>query len=211
MYKKNSDQSNFISRTGSHATKESRTGRIDAIPAWAEEPEAYYNSLRDRWRSILEQLIETQNQLAEINRKLKYSMPFKEYEHLRQHKERLSDKVALLQQEQGEYRPLARAAGERAWATIFFFVARKLLPPDDFLILIKETKALLGGRPEVEISKGEGEKSEEQKIKLREHEHRRRRRVNWNQHKTGAVTVWADNKPVQQKYIDEIRTKNDGE
>jgi len=51
MFKNASDNLNFIARTASHATKPSHTGRINDIPSWAREPEEYYNSIRDQYRS----------------------------------------------------------------------------------------------------------------------------------------------------------------
>jgi hypothetical protein len=36
MYRTTSDRNDYLKRVGSHATKERRTGRIDAIPKWAD-------------------------------------------------------------------------------------------------------------------------------------------------------------------------------
>ena len=42
MYSTTSEALNFIKRVASHATKERRNGRIDAIPLWAQQPTEYF-------------------------------------------------------------------------------------------------------------------------------------------------------------------------
>jgi len=160
MFKNASDNLNFIARTASHATKPSRTGRINDIPSWAREPEEYYNSIRDQYRSLADQLAKAQASLTDVNEKLKATLPFKEYDHLRQHKERLAARHSLLQQQAGHYRALARAAGANAWGVVLYHVAQRLLPPEDFLVIEKEVQDILG-RERFEIAKGDGELSEQ--------------------------------------------------
>jgi len=55
-YKNASDLQDYQKRVGSHATKPSRTGRINDLPAWAKEPEEYYRSIRDQVQSLIDQL-----------------------------------------------------------------------------------------------------------------------------------------------------------
>jgi hypothetical protein len=201
MYKGSSDKLAYIDRVASHSTKPRPSGRIDDIPAWAQEPEAYYNSVRDQYRLLADQLAKIQHDLTVINEKMKGSLPFKEYEHLRIHKERLAAKYSALQPQAGAYREIARAAGDRAWATVFFHVAQMLLTPEDFQALLKETQELLG-RDQIEITKskeqGEGRKRRQRRQQFRA----KQRRLHG-----GNVTVWSDNKPTQQKYADEMRAQ----
>jgi hypothetical protein len=208
MYKGSSDKLSYIDRVASHSTKARPSGRIDDIPAWAREPEEYYNSVRDQYRLLADQLAKIQHDLAAINEKMKVKagLPFKEFEHLRKHKERLAAKFTALKPQAGAYREIARAAGERAWASVFFHLAQMLLTPDDFRILLKETQELLG-RNQVEITKGDGEYSEERREAIRRSEQRKKRRRRFRQHHGGNVVVWSDNKPVQQKYEDEMRSQ----
>jgi hypothetical protein len=196
MFKQSSDKLNYVGRVASHATKPRASGLIEDIPTWAAEPEAYYNSVFVQYQSLADQLKTTQEKLTGINERLRTTLPFKEYEHLRIHKEHLAERFGMLQQQANSFREVARAAGERSWATVFYLVARRLLPPEDFAVLMKEAEQILE-RPEFQIKKGEGMKSEESKNNRREQKKRQVRRANWNKHKTGGVTVWADNKPVE--------------
>jgi hypothetical protein len=59
--------------------------------------------------------------------------------------------------------------------------------------------------PMYEVKTGEGDKSEQVHENRNAHESRRRRRARWRRHHGGSVTVWADNKPVKQQYLDEIK------
>jgi vacuolar-type H+-ATPase subunit I/STV1 len=204
MFKDSADKLDYIKRVGSHATKPRPSGRIDEVPAWAAEPEQYYNSVRDQYRLLADQLVKTQNALVEINAKLKETLPFKDYEHLRLHKERLGARYGELQEQASHYRSLARAAGEKAWSMVFYHVAERLLTPEDFRALRMETDEIIG-RHMYEVKTGEGDKSEQVHENRNAHESRRRRRARWRRHHGGSVTVWADNKPVKQQYLDEIK------
>jgi hypothetical protein len=195
MFKKSSDQLHFIERTGSHSTKASRTGRIDDIPPWAAEPEEYYNSIRDRWHLLHEQLMDAQEKLTAINEKLRLTLPFKEFEHLTQHKERLAQRARILQEQQSDYRAMARAAASHSWATVFIYVARKLLPLEDFKALEQEVMGLLNREEFGGIAKGNSEFSDEKRANQQASSQRRKRRVNWRRQHGGSVLVWGDNKP----------------
>lgn len=51
MYSATSENLNYLKRVASHATKPSRTGRIDDIPWWADKPEA--NTIIEEYRLLL--------------------------------------------------------------------------------------------------------------------------------------------------------------
>lgn len=194
MYGKASDNQAYISRTGSHATKPHPTGRIDDIPAWAAEPEQYYNKLRDEYRVWADQLKDTQAKLNEIHEKLRFTLPLREYEHLKQHQECLGDKVRALQEKVMTYRPLVRALGEKAWANVFVYVAETLLSKEELYAIRDETRALLKREP-VEIAKGRSERSLERHHSRTLSDNRRERRVRSRKHRTGSVLVWSDEAP----------------
>lgn len=160
MFKSSSDRLSYLNRTGSHATKPHPTGLIEDIPQWAAEPEAYYKSVRDQYRSLNEQMARTQASLVEVNEKLRTTLPHKEYEHSRQHKEQLAARYLILQEQTSSFRELARAAGDHAWATVFYLIARRLLRHDDFVAILKETEQLLDRR-EHEVKHGAAGRSEE--------------------------------------------------
>lgn len=205
MYKKSSDRLDHIERTGSHATKAHASGLIDDIPGWAAEPEQYYNSIRDRWKSILDQLMAAQSEIAGINEKLRHTLPIKEYTYLIQHKERVLERFHVLEKEQVEYRPLAKAAGDRAWAMVFYYLARKMMPLEDFIVIDKEVREILG-RTMAEIKKGQGMMSEQRHASVVRHERKKDRRADFRKWYGRDRLAWADNKPVEQKYSDEIKS-----
>lgn len=200
MYKNSTNQLHYIKRAGSHSTKESRTGRIDAIPAWAQEPEDYYNSIRDQYRLLADQLIKLQTDLTEINIKLKVSLPRKEFDHLTQHRERLRARYTALQSQASSYRALARASAEKSWTTVFFYCAATLLKPEDFALLQKETRDILA-RPPQEINKGEGELTEQQRRIVRAGGQRQKRRRKFREHygKTPDDYVVRNNKIIVER------------
>lgn len=191
MYKGSNERQSFVGRTGSHATKPHGTGRIDHVPPWAEEPEAYYNDVRDRYRSLADQLRKAQDQLTEINFRLRTSLPYREYQHLREQRDRIAALHSALQNEASNYRALARAAGEKSWAIVFVAVAKKILSRETFVDLCNETTGVLGRR-DFEIARGDAEMSPEQKARSRAKEARQKRRHDFRARRGGDAVVWRD-------------------
>jgi hypothetical protein len=189
MYKQTSDSHDYLKRVGSHSTKAHPTGRIDDIPAWAADPEQYYNTLRDQYTNLINQLHKTEEQLVEINRKFKIRLPLKEFDHLRQHKERLGAIYAKLQSEVINLRPLVRALGAKSWTSVFYEVAFRLLNREDFKVIAAETRALLQ-RDQFEIRKGQ---EEDLTPAQRAANRRRERRQDFHNYRsTQSVVVWSD-------------------
>jgi hypothetical protein len=175
MYKSLSDLSHYLERAGSHATKESRTGRIDAIPKWAQEPEQYYNSLRDRYQSLAAQLKQAEHDLAEINEKLKITLPRKEFLFLDGMKTALGAKAQHLASEASAYRQLVRAASHKSWASTFYYCAQELLDTSVFVRIQEQTQQMLG-REHQEIKAGYAEMTEVQRAKQQRGKKRQLRR-----------------------------------
>jgi hypothetical protein len=192
MYKGSADRLSYLARVSSHATKPLASGRIDEIPPWAQEPEAYYNSVRDRYRSLAEQLTTAREKLTEINETLRNHLPFKEFEHLRQHKERLGARVVLLQEQASDYRVMARAAGEKAWMTVFYCVAEKLLSRDDLYAIRDETREILARDP-VEVGGGQDAWTPGKRANRAVNKKRRQRRARFQKsHGPAERLVWQE-------------------
>jgi hypothetical protein len=170
-----SNVENYLRRTGSHATKEQRTGRIDAIPTWAQEPEQYYNSVKARSSAAYNQFSYIQGRLAEINKEIDSGVSKDRFFRLRAEKEDLGEKFHALQLEVNSYRELMRAVGLKAWTIAFYEIARRKLPNETFLMLVRETREIMG-RPEYEVKKGQGEWTPEQREKRRQKTRRQEKR-----------------------------------
>lgn len=157
MFKKSSDREAFIHRTGSHATKEYASGRIDAIPTWAKEPEEYYLSLRERVESVRHQLTAAQANMGQLTQKLKNQLPYAEYRIAQSQAAYWSDMCRALGQSLNNYTSLLRAAASNSWALVFYRCAEAHLAPDMLERISKDTTDLLG-RPildDLKLSKKE--------------------------------------------------------
>jgi hypothetical protein len=194
MFKNSNDKLNYLNRTGSHATKESATGRINAIPQWAQEPEQYYNSLRDQFIAIRDQRLDYQQKLTEIREKLKQTLPFKEFQALDAKREAIAAKYQTLEVEAGKYRSLARAAGEHSFANVFMHVAEQILDREMMIRIRKDAESLLG-RPIFEVTAGQGEMSPESRASMQKQKVRQQRRQRLRDRMDRSVShrlVWSD-------------------
>jgi hypothetical protein len=185
-FKKTSDAQSYLDRTGSHATKPSPTGRIDMLPSWAEEPEAYYNSLLERYNSLRAQRDQCQGQLEALNLKLKATLARKEYDHTMELKRALGERFGVLQHEISHYRMMVREASLKSWATTFYYCAKLKLDRDEFLFLCGEARGMLG-RNEQEVKKGQAEFTDEQRASVVRHRHRQDFRNNLHSKIRGAA------------------------
>lgn len=204
MFGKSSDRLSEIKRVASHATKPSARGRIDLLPEWAQEPEAYYNSLLERYESLCAQREVVQEELSGIKLRLRQTLPHKEYQFLQERQRGLAARFDILQKEASEYRGAVRAAAEKSWATTFYHFARIGLDRDVFLKLCESTEAALG-RVTVPIKGGQAEMTDEQrerwqrKTKLQERRHKFRM-----SHEVERATVYSDEKGGDLRSHDQI-------
>src|SRR5258708_2136090 len=106
MYKSTSDSENYLQRTGSHATKEMRTGRIDAIPAWAQPAEDYYNSLKDRYHNLVQQLDQNCAAHGRIKAQLAHKLPYNEATRLAASAKAYGEKIQALQEELARFKEM---------------------------------------------------------------------------------------------------------
>jgi hypothetical protein len=152
-YKSFSEAMNHIKRTGSAATREHATGRIDMIPADAREPEEYYNTIRDQYAVLHKQFVANQDRLTWLKAALLKNLPHGDYISLSTEYDNLRAQQTKMQQTIMELRPAVRAAGANAWGVAFKVIARQLLDLELFLKINKEVETLFG-RKEHEIKSG---------------------------------------------------------
>jgi hypothetical protein len=186
MFKKSSDALSYLERTGSHATKPSPTGRIDMLPAWAQEPEAYYNSLLERYNSLCAQRDQCQQQLEALKLKLKATLSRKDYDHAMEVKRAVVARYGVLEQELGKYRMMVREASLKSWATTFYHCAKLKLNRDDFVGLCHDTQEMLGRNQQM-VAKGQAEFTAEQRAAWLRHRRRQDFRNNLHSKVRGAA------------------------
>ena len=160
MYKTTQDQGDFRNRVASHATKPSRRGIIRDIPAWASEPEEYYNTLLEQFDALTTRLHDTRERVIWLRRQLKASLPFETFTRLQHELDHAGPLLQELEQQSGLLRATVRAASNNAWGAVFYFLASERLPGDIFRDLDKATQELLQ-RPHQELDKGAAEKPPE--------------------------------------------------
>lgn len=143
MFKKASDRQSYQQRVASHATKPSPTGRVDDIPSDAKQPEEYYRSLADQFRALLDRYQAAGEEIAELNLRLRATLPFREFQLLKAERDRLGEIHQATQMKLAEYRPLLRAAEDNAWGTTFYECAERLLDRALFIKIDEATREFL--------------------------------------------------------------------
>ena len=133
------------------------------LPAWAQEPEEYYNSLLERYKSLGAQRDQCQRELEALNLKLKATLARREYDHVMELKRALMPRYTTLEQEIGEYRLMVREASLKSWATTFFRCAEFKLERSQFLDLCAETEDMLG-RHQTEVPAGRAEQTPHKRL-----------------------------------------------
>ena len=187
MFKDASDKQNFITRTASHATKEHRSGRIDAIPEWAEKPEEYYNSLKEQFESLRDQLRDANTRIEVVASKLKQTLVFKEYEPLQRERDRLTEIIRTIQPQIQVHRELLRAVAHDSWATMFYACAKLILDEEEFNKIDDETANTLRRRhQEYKAPEQINHQTKRNGIKKKRHNFREKYKGN------ASTLVWSD-------------------
>ena len=131
MFKKANDQLTYVGRTGSHATREHATGRIDMIPSSAEQPVEYFNTLHDQYKALQAQYQPLVKQAAVCREQLKRTMPHEQYRRTQASYVAACEAIARIEQQFAELRPLIRAARNDAKTEFMWQMAKTLLRPHD--------------------------------------------------------------------------------
>jgi hypothetical protein len=127
MYKKASQAQQRIHRTGSHATMPSATGRIDLMPAWAVEPEEYYNTLREQFAHLVDYLAVLRERIAPYTDMLKRPMLKDEYEDAREIHDEYGQMMAMIERQMEALRPLVRNADQCSRDALAWHLAKNHL------------------------------------------------------------------------------------
>lgn len=166
MYKVAQDKLDSINRVASHATKPRANGRIDEIPTWAAEPEAYFNSLKDRFEILSKQRDNLKERLSLVKFRLSTRLPYAEFEKLKSEREILVPQIIKIEEEAASYRSLTRAAAINAWGAVYYYCANKVLDGKTKDLLEKEVTEILNRSPSDGIGKPETNKSAVEKRRV---------------------------------------------
>jgi hypothetical protein len=210
MYKTSSDQQHYLARTGSHSTKESRTGLIRNIPAWALPAEEYYNSLKEQFDLLIKQSEQTLAAMANLQSRLNHRLTYRETETIARQIKTYGERQQIIQQKLADHRQLLRWAGQNAFGLVFYHLAQSSLAPEQMQALEKNTQELMC-RPRTEFTPARQEMSEQKRDRLREKERlgrvRKHSRIE-RQRKKGDAMVWSDEKQIQTEYGQFGRTQS---
>lgn len=195
MYKGAADKVHHLGRTGSHSTKPSATGVIRDIPATALEPEAYYNTLKQRWDDLQRNLYEARERVHWLKTKLRSTLPHAEYTRYSKELQEIGPAFTQMEQESGRFRPLLRAAALESWATVHLEVARLILDRETRERLEREVTAILG-RTVQPVKPGQSRESENHKRQRHKRDHFKRslRRFALNRSGDNNVLVYSTEK-----------------
>lgn len=130
-------------RTGNHSTKEAATGRVKLMPAWALEPEEYYNTLRLQYDILVAHLHDLHEQIRPYTDTLKRNLPFTEYEAVKEIHSGFGQAIQIIQNELHALAPVVWAADHAARDAISFHLARRYLDFDTQQKIRAEADALV--------------------------------------------------------------------
>jgi hypothetical protein len=138
MYKNSSDKLTYTKRVASHATKEHASGRIDAVPADAEQPVAYFNTLHDQYKIMAANYKALMAEAVVLRARLKNTMPIEEYRRCQAQLDAAGLDMHKIQQQFSELRPLIKAARAEAQAAFCWHMAKTIMQQADVWMIEKE-------------------------------------------------------------------------
>jgi hypothetical protein len=144
MYKSTKETEDYLKRAGSASTRPSRRGTFFDIPEWAQRPEEYFNSIRNRYESHIEYVREIRAKLdllkeTKIAKRPSGKERIKLYENIKEMGALLQD----LENRGGELRKTMEAASNNSWGTVFFYCAHQLLNRETFTKIQEEVGKIL--------------------------------------------------------------------
>ncbi len=139
MFKTTQDNEDWLKRTGSHANRPFANGRIDDLPSWAQEPEEYFNSLRQQYEMKMD-CIKVAHKLVLELKTAKGTHPLKS---VQQRYDVALSELATLQKEAQLLKQLAHGASTNAWGMVFYVCCKELLDRDLFAKIEQEVTTIL--------------------------------------------------------------------
>jgi hypothetical protein len=196
MFKGSQDNQDWLNRTGSHATRPLSNGSFSELPSWAKEPEEYFNTIKQQWESILEQLHRARETAHATKLKLKNTLPRQEYDRLIFKYEHEKTLLLELERSSGDYRALVRAAALNAFGTVYMLCADRILDVETKMKLEKEVKEILGRIPSDGIDNSRLNRSPEQILHETRRKNKQQRFKNSRDKRKGenGSVVWSDEK-----------------
>jgi hypothetical protein len=177
MYKSLHESHDHLKRIGSASTRPSRRGIIRDVPAWAKEPEEYYNSLLEQYDQMTDQLHDLRERVIWLKKQLKARLPFETFKQLKDELDFAGPRLSELEINVGQLRTITRAAAVNAWGTVFYKCAELILDRETFLRIDDQAKEILQRQCQ-ELGKAHSEKSREtKKAENRKTQLKRRRKT----------------------------------
>jgi hypothetical protein len=163
-YKNVSENLNHVGRVASAATREHANGRIDLIPRDAQQPEEYYNTIRDQYFEMSAAFQKNQTRLTELRATLRQRLPRSEFERANAEYNNLAARQTKMQGELVDLRRTVHAAGANSYGIVFSEVAKRLLDFETFTKIRRETDTLIGrNQHEVTLRAGKSPENENEK------------------------------------------------
>ena len=210
MYKNTSDKLTYIERVASHSTKEHPNGRIDAVPANAEPPTEYFNTLYKQYNTLFENYKLLTADAAVFRQKLRQRLQRDDYQQTQTQYSRICEQMHHIEEQFAELRPLIRSARNNAADGFRWNMAKTILRADDVRHIENQCSVFLGASLPVHEGmrkRSPGEMQGEAHDKARESSKRRDRRgmarKNMERAEAEGLTMYADSRFKQdepQKY-----------
>ena len=211
MYKSSSQKLSHIGRSGSASTRGAANGGLVA-PRDAEQAEAYFNSIRERFDRISSLAAETRQRIAEIHRRLGLRPPPAEAAKLRQELKERTEMRPDLELEHARYGMLAKVAALNAFGATFYEIARRKIDPVLFKAMTYETEMMLNRAPDAGIfvppipkpnatTQPKSRRQNGRRVSAREVEVVRAGRIRAG----GGTLVWSDERDRHTEHLPEVR------
>jgi hypothetical protein len=140
-YKRTQEASDHINPVASAATRPSARGIFHDLPAWAQKPEEYFNSLTESYDVANKQLFKLRSRAAWLKLRIKTNQAspgeILEYN---------EDLLPVLKEIEGELdslRSATMAAARSAWSLIFYHRAKDMLESATFQAINEATQKIL--------------------------------------------------------------------
>jgi hypothetical protein len=140
-YKRTQEALDNIGRVGSAATRPSARGIFHDLPAWAQKPKEYFNSLTESYDVANKQLFKLRSRAAWLKLRIKTNQATPG--EILEYNDDLSPVLEQLERELDSLRGAVATAARTSWSMIFYHRAKDLLDPATFQAINEATQEIL--------------------------------------------------------------------
>ena len=162
MYKSTQELTDHLNRVASAATRESPRGIIRNVPAWAQTPENYFNTLLESYDIANKRLFQMRSRASWLKFRCDTAQASKG------EKLEFTDIKPLLEkfeQELDVLRHAVTAAAKNSWANVFYFQAKELLNEQTFKIIDEAANQILQRERSPSLPRFKGSKKEQRRAR----------------------------------------------